>query len=136
MSVVEDPQDARFTNGSAICVATVHKLFNGRSVFGTSSSGVRVPVGTIVVDDAHACLKPIRQQFTCSIPSYSRIYQPLLGVRASDLQSQSRSAWLELRDEDAKALMPVPAWSWHQHQDEVVDLLHGHRGCSGMGSGL
>jgi hypothetical protein len=46
--------------GRAILLANVHKLFNGRSVFGIGER--KIPIG-IVIDDAQARLGVVHDQF-------------------------------------------------------------------------
>ena len=57
ISVTDDPRDPDYVAGAKICVVNVYKLFNGKSVFGVGSS--QIDIGTVVVDDAHACVSTI-----------------------------------------------------------------------------
>lgn len=42
-------------------------MVNGRSAFGVGDDGQRIPIGSIIIDDAHACLSSIEEQFSISI---------------------------------------------------------------------
>ncbi len=55
LEVTEDPRASRFQNGKAILVTHVHRVINGKSVFGVGDEGVKIPIGSIVIDDAHTC---------------------------------------------------------------------------------
>jgi len=61
ITVTDDESDLDFLAGQAILVTNVFKLFNGRSVFGVGQK--KISVGCIVIDDAHACLSVVGEQF-------------------------------------------------------------------------
>jgi hypothetical protein len=48
--------------GSKIIVTSIYHVFNGMSVFGVAKEGEKIPIGAIVVDDAHepprVCRRP------------------------------------------------------------------------------
>jgi len=62
-----DPNSTRFLSGKAILIANIHKLINGKSVFGVGDEGIKINIGTLLIDDAHACLETIEEQFTINI---------------------------------------------------------------------
>lgn len=43
----------------------MHKIFNGKSIFGIDNNYVHV--GAIVLDDSHACVDVIKEAFTITI---------------------------------------------------------------------
>src|SRR6266516_6917839 len=49
--VVGNPHDPAYLRGEAILVINIHKLFNGRSVFGVGRQGVKIPIGAVLIDD-------------------------------------------------------------------------------------
>lgn len=67
IAVTDDEKDPDFITGRSILVVNVFKLINGRSVFGVGVK--KIPIGCIVVDDAHACLGVVNDQFC--IKSYA-----------------------------------------------------------------
>ncbi|WP_037469921.1 DEAD/DEAH box helicase family protein [Sinorhizobium fredii] len=125
IEVVDDPRDPAFASGQKICVTTVHKLFNGKSVFGVDS--VKLPIGTVVVDDAHACIATISDQFRITLPNTHDAYQSILKTVTDDLKRQSPSRFLELADGDPRASMEVPFWAWKDKQDKILKALHEHK---------
>lgn len=127
LSCTAEPQDADFLGGRSICIATVQRLFNGRSVFGTSTTGVKIPLGSVVVDDAHACLASIREQFTISAAAGTDLYDGLLGLFSDSIELQSRAKLLELQDGDPSALARIPSWAWVEREKDLVALLHASR---------
>lgn len=118
-------QDPEFVAGRAILVANVHKLFNGKSVFGVGES--KIPIGALVVDDAHACLSVVSEQFAIHVDADSKIYDQLLNFFEQDLAAQSSSGLLDLKAHETTIVMPVPYWAWHSRQQDVMGLLHAHR---------
>ena len=47
-------EDYFFMNGKAILVINIHKLVNGKSIFGLRPSGNNIQIGSIIIDDVHA----------------------------------------------------------------------------------
>lgn len=125
IEVCDDPRDAAFASGQKVCVTTVHKLFNGKSVFGVDS--VKLPIGTVIVDDAHACIATISDQFRITLPNTHEAYQSILKTVTDDLKRQSPSRFLELSDGDPRASMEVPFWAWKDKQDKILKALHDHK---------
>jgi hypothetical protein len=130
VDVVVDPDDARFVAGRAILVTNIYRLFNGKSVFGVQGVGARPPrdIGTFLIDDAHACLATVEDQFTLSIPAEHAAYQPLLDLLAEDLRHQSRTTFRDIEWGVHTAVMQVPYWAWRSRQDQVSAILQTHAG--------
>jgi hypothetical protein len=94
-------------------VVTFQKLVNGRSVFGVRGDGKDViPLGLVIVDDAHAALTTTESQFKITLQSSHDAYKALLDMFADDLKKQSPKVWGDLQDNDPNAVMRVPFWSW------------------------
>jgi hypothetical protein len=125
LEVVQDPRDPAYAAGQKICVNTVHKLFNGKSVFGVGT--VKLPIGAVIVDDAHACIATISEQFRITLPNSHEAYAKILKAIAADLRRQSPSRYLELEDSDPWATMEVPFWAWKEKQEKVLRALHEHK---------
>ncbi|MFE2760934.1 DEAD/DEAH box helicase [Streptomyces halstedii] len=68
IDVTDDPRSTRFTSGEVICVLSLHRFVNGKSVFGLQGDGRPVvDVGTIIIDDAHAALATVKEKFTLTL---------------------------------------------------------------------
>ena len=122
IEVIEDPRDPSFAAGQKICVTTVHKLFNGKSVFGIET--VKLPIGSVVVDDAHACIATIAEQFRITLPNTHEAYHKILKTVSDDLKKQSPSRFLDLHNSDPRAIMEVPFWAWKDNQEKILKALH------------
>ncbi|NVO73265.1 DEAD/DEAH box helicase [Photobacterium damselae] len=119
----KNPHDPRYLSGKSILVINIHKLVNGHSVFGVDDEGVKVPIGSIIIDDAHACLDTVDQQFTMEIPSSSSLYNELHSIFASVLEKQSYAKYHEILNSDPSAFLQVPFWSWQKQQSAVTQAL-------------
>jgi RAD3-like DEAD/DEAH box helicase len=124
----DNPDDPDFRSGKAVLVVNVWKLINGRSVFGVGTTGVRIPIGALVVDDAHGCLATVADQFSLKLSADHPVYEGLVALFSSELERQSLSSLLDVKAGDPYALMTVPFWAWKDRQKEVVEVVHQHRG--------
>jgi len=124
-----EPDDAHFRSGRAILIVTAAKLFNGLSAFGVrgGNAGTRIGLGSIVIDDAHACLPIISEKFGIRIPwddpKKNGPYARLLKLFKDDLRTQSRAGTHELLEGIGSAVVPVPYWSWALHRDDATAIL-------------
>ncbi|WP_108683608.1 DEAD/DEAH box helicase family protein [Methyloceanibacter sp. wino2] len=119
--------DPAFLKGEAILVVNVWKLINAKSVFGVGDEGVKIPIGALVVDDAHACLATVAKQFSLRLEATHPAYKELLKLFRDDLKAQSLIGFLDLESGDPRALMAVPFWAWKDRQIDVARILHPHR---------
>ena len=106
---------ASFRNAEAILVGSYQMLFNGRTVFGLLGRSEPVPVGGIVLDDAHTSAATLREIFSISVSrsKHKELYRDLAGRfrRAFEkVHSVGRlDDMLARRDE---GVMEVPNRSW------------------------
>lgn len=125
IAATDDERDPDFLAGRAILVANVWKLFNARSVFGVGQK--KIPIGCIVVDDAHACLGVVYDQFSIKASIGTSVYDGLLQLFENDLEHQSPTGLLDVKALDPSIVMEVPYWAWQSRQKEVIALLHAQR---------
>lgn len=127
ISTATDPTDPSYARGDAILVINVYKLINGRSVFGVRDDGVKIRIGSILVDDVHACLATTENQFTIRVARTSELYDDLFALFRDDLAQQSPTGILDIEAEDPTKLLLVPFWAWHKKIDEVASFIHKRR---------
>lgn len=116
-----------FTNGERILVTNVHKLFNGKTIFGIGNDYRKI--GAIVLDDAHACLDAIRDAFTISIKRRENhdLYQQILALFESELVDQGAGSFWDIKNgEKSETLMSIPYWAWIDKNNSVLELLAPH----------
>ena len=125
IEVIVDPRDVDYAAGEKICVVNVYKLFNGKSVFGVGTG--RIDIGTVVIDDAHACVSTVTQQFRITLPNTHEAYKKIVAILFQDLKGYNDARFLDIEVADPYAHMEVPFWSWDSHQGEILRALHQHR---------
>ena len=130
ISATVDPDDPAFLAGRTILVINIHKLVNGRSVFGVGS--IKKQIGSIVIDDAHACLSTIDDQFSITLAAGHPVFTDIIRIFEDDLRGQSEVGLIELKNGDPQALMLIPFWAWYQKREQVIALLHAYREDDGL----
>lgn len=118
-----DEKDSNFIKGQSILIINIHKLVNGKSVFGTRGIN-NVEIGSIIIDDAHACITTIKDQYTLQIPNGTEMYSKILQLFSESLKNQCANKFTELCMTDSRDLfMLVPYWEWQEHQNEVYEII-------------
>ena len=125
LEVSDNPRDADYAAGEKICVVNVYKLFNGKSVFGVGAS--KINIGTVIIDDAHACVSTITDQFRISLVNTHDAYRKIFQILSEDLKGYNASRFLDIEAGDPLAHTEVPFWSWHAHQADILKALHENR---------
>src|SRR5262249_44240075 len=97
------------------------KLFNGLTRFGLNRQSVQV--GSLLMDDAHACSDIIREASRIRIPTDEPTYHALLELFASDLESQGFGTYADICNKERDALLPLPYWAWLPREAEVAHIL-------------
>ena len=121
--VTTDALDQDFRSSRAILVTTFHKLINGRSVFGVRGVKMVVPLGVIVVDDAHAALAASGGQFASVVPGSCPAFTQLFKLFANDLRAQSPKAFADLEANDYGAPIRVPPKAVADRASEVMAIV-------------
>ena len=121
----DEPKSASYGAGESICVVNSHKLFNGLSVFGVNHTGLEI--GTIVIDDVHACVSSISSQFRIHISKDDNLFEQVIEIFSGDLRDQNQPRYLEMKSGDPRAIIEVPFWAWRTKHDRVLKLLAEHR---------
>jgi replicative superfamily II helicase len=110
-----------FSNGERILVTSVQKMFNGLTKFGTFRRSIKV--GTLLLDDAHACSDSIRDACRIRIPKDEPAYTALRTLFAHDLELQGVGTFADLLNSSRDSVLPVPYWSWGEHVTDVAKIL-------------
>jgi replicative superfamily II helicase len=115
---------AEFLESKAILVTSVQKLFNGLTKFRLGPRSISI--GSIVLDDAHACIDAIRDACAISLPSTSPAYSDLLALFSEELGNQGRGTFSDISRGEWDALLPVPYWAWIDKAGDAADTLSKH----------
>lgn len=125
IEITTDANDPAFRSGTRILVANIYKLFNGRSVFGVGTQ--RIPIGAVVIDDAHACLATVANQFRITLPNTHPAYAWALQTFGEALKRQNSFGHLAITNADPQAYEEVPFWAVQEHADAFLKVLYEHR---------
>lgn len=117
----DDDLPDEFLGSQAILVTTVQKLFNGLTKFGLGPSSL--PVGSLLMDDCHACIDTIKKACSIELPSDKKPYGELLRLFETDLRDQGAGTFADVCNGDFDAFLTIPYWSWIEHCDEVTAIL-------------
>lgn len=119
LEATDNVDSPRFLSGKAIFVGNIYKLVNGKSVFGVGDEGAKIRIGSLLVDDAHACLDTIEDQFMLQINKSTDLYSELFDLFRETLQNQCETKASEIGAGDPSAYMQVPFWKW---QDSIAEI--------------
>jgi len=127
IKVVQDENDYDFMMKRAILVINIYKLVNGKSVFGMRSTN-NIDIGSIIIDDTHACLETIDRQFSVNIPHDDKeAYNDVIEIFKTTLQSYSEQQYQEVVElQYPKSSILVPFWSWQENIQKVRNVLCQH----------
>lgn len=121
---VDDDWENDFHNADKILVTTFHKVFNGKSVFGVKGYSNSFPsIGSIVIDDAHACIKYARQQSTITINNDENYFKLLLELFTDDLRYQSEGKYNSIIRGEHSVCLELPYWTWRDNITKIKDIL-------------
>ncbi|MDF2020012.1 MULTISPECIES: DEAD/DEAH box helicase family protein [unclassified Bacillus (in: firmicutes)] len=120
--VTKDPRSNEFIKGQEILITNMHRIINGRSVFGVEE--IKQNIGCMIIDDAHACIKVAETQFSISIPRDSDLYHNLLTIFEDSIKLQSETRYLEIKDGEKGSQQLIPFWDWNQNLTQVRNILH------------
>lgn len=114
-----------FLQSRTILVTVIDKLFNGKTIFGIGSKSLSI--GSIVIDDAHACMDKIQNQCAITLrydeSVESTAYAELLGLFQDELRNQGDGTYEDILAHDPGAYLPVPYWSWWDRSADVANIL-------------
>lgn len=123
IEVTDDTRSHRFLSGKAILVANIYKLVNGKSVFGVGDEGTKLRISSLVVDDAHACLETVEDQFTIRLPAETVTYKKIFDVFKESLHSECETKAIEIESGDPASYLQVPYWVWQDKISEISRVL-------------
>lgn len=113
-----------FISGRKILITYVQKVFNGKTVFGLGNRSTKV--GTIILDDSHACIDAIKNSLTIKVSNEHSLYKKIFRIFESDLKEQGEGSCLEIKDGNYNTILPIPYWSWIDKVEEVTSIINEH----------
>ena len=123
ISVTADKDDYNYSNSKAILVTSIQTIVNGHSYFGMRESG-NYPIGSIIIDDVHACMDKIIDQFMIKIDAETDAYKELIAIFSSSLKDYNPKNYIDIIEmKDCRKNMLVPYWEWQRQQDNIYRIL-------------
>lgn len=123
IKVTDNEDDYIFTSKKGILVINIHKLVNGKSVFGMRQSG-NIQIGSIIVDDVHACLDVIEQQYAINIPVSHQLYDKIISRIGGPLKSYQEQAYVDIiENKDPRHNILLPFWVWQNNCNKIYQLI-------------
>lgn len=123
IDVTEERDDYKYTENKAILVTTIYSVVNGKSVFGMRESN-NYPIGSILIDDVHACLDTIITQFSIKISWTHEAYDKLIAIFEDEWKKYSDSTYNRIvRDKNPNDRFMIPFWAWQEKAKDVGALL-------------
>ena len=125
IAVVNDVDDRRYLASEAIGIVNAYKLFNGQTVFSENRiSRPPAPIGSVVIDDAHAALSTVAQTLSLSIPDSSELFGSIVSLFEPELIQQSANTLADIREKShSGALLRVPFWAVRKKVDKLREIL-------------
>lgn len=123
ISTTTDPDSIAYLNQKAILLINIHKLFNAKSVFGVGDEGSKIDIGTILIDDAHACMDRIEEQFSIVINQGTTKYDLLLDLLNHDLRQQSATKFADIEAHNNNCFIQLPFWTLQNKLREIHTIL-------------
>lgn len=120
---IKGEDDYYFKNNKAILVTNIHKLVNGKSVFGLRSSN-NIKVGSIIIDDVHACLDTIEKQHTIAIESNHALYKKIISCISNYSEVKESQNFCDIKDrKDPRYSYLVPFWIWQKECQNIYKSI-------------
>lgn len=119
--------DYLFASKNSILVTNIHKLFNGKSVFGLRSDN-NIPVGSILIDDVHSCMDIIEQQSMIFIEKKSELYSSIIELFSKYQEIVEHQSFYEITiNDDPSYNYLVPFWIWQEKSLEIYRMLSSNK---------
>ena len=131
INLTTDPNDIKFMQKKAILIITMHKLINGKSIFGLRYEN-NIDVGTFLIDDVHRCMEIAEDQSTLIInrSDNKKLYSDIVLLFADELARQNKMNFNKIVGNDFLAMpMLIPFWKWQDKKEAVVNLISKYRDC-------
>lgn len=107
-----------FILGTKILITHVQKVFNGRTIFGLDNKSVQV--GSVILDDSHACIDSIKNALTIKVGKSHPLYKKVITLFEDDIREQGEGSFLEIESGEYNTMLPIPYWSWYDKRDEIT----------------
>lgn len=110
-----------FILGKKILITHVQKIFNGRTIFGLGNKSVEI--GTVILDDSHACIDSIKNALTIKVRPDHKLYKAAMTLFEDTIREQGEGSFLEIESGEYNTMLPIPYWSWYEKREEITKAI-------------
>lgn len=121
--VTENSDDVGFITGEKILITNIYKLVNGKTVFGKRSNGNNLKIGSILIDDVHACINDIESQYTIEIANSEDTYTRIYKMFEEDIKQQYPNRVIDINNGIPGVNILVPYWAWQEKSTEIYKII-------------
>lgn len=123
LKVTLDENSYSFMTKESILIINIHKLVNGKSIFGMRDKD-NITIGSIIIDDVHACLDTINDQYSISINKDDLEYSKIMQILEKPLLNYCKDEYLDVTQfNDKRTRILVPYWIWQDYNSEIKKIL-------------
>ena len=127
IKVTDTENDLAYQRKKAILVIGIQKLVNGKSIFGLRKEN-NYSIGSVVIDDMHACISCIQEQFSITVPRNNILYKSLTELFWDDMNKQAEGRFSEIiNSQNTFDNMMVPFWAWQEKIAQVYQILSANK---------
>lgn len=124
IKITQDESSIDFISGDAILLINIHKLFNGKSIFGKRQTN-NVEIDYVVLDDVHACIEDVTAQFSLNINRANPLFSQLFKLFSDDLKNVNENTYIELNNDDPNAgFIQIPFWRVNETKSQLLKILY------------
>lgn len=124
IKTTQDEDSLEYLDKKSILIINVQKLFNGKSVFGLREYN-NIQIGSIIIDDVHACISDVEEQFSIKISQDSPGYSDLFALFSKSLKEQYSERYVDFFETSTSSRScPVPFWTWQENIDKVREIIN------------
>ena len=121
--VTENSEDVGFITGEKILITNIYKLVNGRTVFGKRSNGNNLKIGSILIDDVHACINDVESQYTIELNKDGDTYSKIYKIFEEDLKKQYPNRVTDINSGVPEVNILVPYWAWQRKSTDIYQII-------------
>ena len=121
--VTENSDDVGFITGEKILITNIYKLVNGKTVFGKRSNGNNLKIGSILIDDVHACINDIVSQYTIEVANGGDTYTRIYKMFEEDIKQQYPNRVIDINNGIPRVNILVPYWAWQEKSTEIYKIV-------------
>ena len=124
IQATEDKDDYGYSNSKSILVTTIQAVVNGLSAFGMRQYGNNYPIGSIIIDDVHACMDKISGQFMIRLESGTDVYDEIINLFGEYLKDYNPRQYIDVVEmHDCRKTLLVPFWEWQRRHNDVYKFF-------------